>query len=317
MDTRSQGEGRIVALTGYTGFIGGHLAADLAARGWRVRALVRRELPEAGPVELVHGSLGEPAALEALVEGADAVVHLAGAIKGRSRADFMRANADGTGALAAAWHARAPGARFVLVSSMAAREPQLSHYAASKRAAEERLARFDGPWAILRPGAVYGPGDRETLRIFRAAAGPVQPMLNRGAARLTLVHVQDLVRAIAAMLEGGAPGALHEVTDARHEGYGWDELARAAAAALGRRARPVRVPGTAVRLLGRLGDIGGRLGGGAGMLTSQKAREILHPDWGSAAERQVPPDLWRPEIGLEQGFADAVAWYRRAGWLRG
>ncbi len=325
------GGGRLVAVTGITGFIGGHLAGELIRRGWRLRVLVRQmprfpgpRFPEPGlqglagpPVEVVQGSLSDPQALGVLVDGADAIVHLAGAIRGRNRHDFMVANAEGTAALGAAWRAHAPEARFLHLSSMAAREPGLSHYAASKHAAEERLRAVGAAadWRILRPAAVYGPGDRETLRIFRAASAPVQPMLNGGDARLTLIHVTDLVRAIAALLAAGRAWGCHEVTDARHDGYSWDELARAAAAALGRTARPLPVPASVIRALGLVGDAAA-LGGMAGMLTSQKAREILHRDWRSDPASQPPASQWRPEVTLEQGFAEAVAWYRAAGWLR-
>jgi nucleoside-diphosphate-sugar epimerase len=317
----STGGGRLAAVTGVTGFIGSHLAAELARRGWRLRVLVRSmpRLPalEGPPLEVVQGSLSDADALAGLVHGADAVVHLAGAIKGRDRADFMRANAEGTAALAQAWRAHAPEARFVHLSSMAAREPGLSHYAASKHAAEERLQSVagDAGWHILRPAAVYGPGDRETLRIFRAACGPLQPMLNGPGARLTVIHVGDLVQAMAAVLDSDDPPAIHEVTDARHAGYSWAEIARAAAVALERPHRAVSVPGIVIRALGLAGDAVS-LGGVAGMLTSQKAREILHPDWGSDADSQLPALLWQPRIGLEQGFAETVAWYRQAGWLR-
>lgn len=318
---RTSETGRVAAVTGVTGFIGGHLAAELARRGWHVRALVRR-MPRwnrlaPAPVEAVLGSLEDAEALEAFVEGADAVVHLAGAIKGRSGDDFLRANAEGTAALARAWTAQAPEARFLQLSSLAAREPDLSAYAASKRAAEERLAEIGAGrrWLVLRPAAVYGPGDRETLALFRAAAGPVQPMLGKNGARLALVHVRDLVRAIAAALEADLTPACHEVTDHRPEGYAWEEIACAAAHALGRRPRPLRVPAAAVRALGLAGDAAARLGAWP-MLTSGKAREILHGDWGSATERQLPRDLWRPEVALDEGFAEAVAWYREAGWLR-
>lgn len=318
MSIETEGQGRLAAITGVTGFIGGHLAAHLVARGWRVRALARA-MPRGaagGPVELVPGGLWENQSLQALVSGADAVIHLAGAIKGRSREDFMRANVAGTEALAAAWRRHAPEARFMLISSMAARAPELSHYAASKRAAEDRLAAAGaGHWSILRPAAVYGAGDRETLRIFRAAARPWQPMLNGPAARMTMVHVEDLVRAAAAMLEAGAAGACHEVTDARLAGYSWAELAEAAAVAQGRVARPLQVPRTALRLLGGLGDLVSRVGGEGGMLTSQKVREILHPDWSADPARQIPGAVWRPGIPIEEGFARAVAWYRAAGWL--
>lgn len=319
------GEARLVAVTGVTGFIGGHLAAELVRRGWRVRALVR-SMPRwhglaPAPVEAVLGSLEDTGALEALVEGADAVVHLAGAIKGRNDAEFIRANAEGTAALARAWAARAPEARLVHLSSMAAREPGLSPYAASKRAAEEWLAEIgagtgaDGCWHILRPAAVYGPGDRETLSLFRAAAGPVQPMPGGADARLALVHVGDLIRAIGAVLDADLPAGCHEVTDHRPEGYAWEEIACAAAEALGRRARLMRLPALAVRALGLGGDVAARLGARP-MLTSGKTREILHPDWGSTPERQLPSAVWQPRVPIDEGFAESVAWYRASGWLR-
>ena len=319
----------VVAMTGATGFIGCHLAAELARRGWRVRALVR-SMPRwqgfAPPaIEAVLGSLEDAAALEDLVGGAEAVVHLAGAIKGRNGNDFLRANADGTAALANAWAARTPEARFIQVSSLAAREPGLSPYAASKRAAEERLAEIAGRlgsgagWHVLRPAAVYGPGDRETLGLFRAAGGPVQPVLGAPGSRLALVHVTDLVRAIAELIEADAePGSYpgpHEVADHRPEGYSWEEIACAAAEAMGRRPRPVRLPAAAVRALGLAGDAAARLGARP-MLTSGKAREILHADWSSAPERQLPPEIWRPRVALDEGFAGTVAWYRDRGWLR-
>lgn len=315
------GGGRLAAVTGITGFIGGHLAGELTRRGWRLRVLAR-SMPrfpglEGPPAEVVQGSLSDREALRGLIEGADAIVHLAGAIKGRNRRGFMLANTDGTAALAAAWRAHAPDARFLHLSSMAAREPGLSHYAASKHAAEQRLRDIGtgAGWCILRPAAVYGPGDRETLRIFRMAGGVVQPMLNRSDARLTVIHVADLVRAMAAVLEAGQTGASYEVTDARHDGYSWDELARAAALALGRSARPVGVPRMAIRVLGLAGDAAA-LGGLTGMLTSQKVREILHPDWRSDPGSQPPASLWQPGKTLELGFAEAVEWYRAAGWLR-
>ena len=315
---------RLAAVTGITGFIGGHLAGALARRGWRLRALAR-SMPQLSintgpptppPVEIVQGDLADVAALARLVEGADAVIHLAGAIKGRSRADFLRANAAGTAALAQAWRDHTPVSRFLLLSSMAAREPGLSHYAASKAAAEAELRRIGAgaDWCILRPAAVYGPGDRETLRIFRAAAGPVQPMLNGRAARVTAIHVDDVVDAILALAEIGTPGTEFELTDGNINGYSWDELTEAVARATGRAPRPVRVPAALVRAFGLAGDAAARAGL-TGMLTSQKAREILHDDWSSRALAQPPASVWQPRVALADGFAATVQWYREQGWL--
>jgi nucleoside-diphosphate-sugar epimerase len=311
----------VAAVTGGTGFIGGHVIAALAASGWRVRLLLRRMPRLAGtetPVEAVPGRLDEPEALRRLVDGAAAVVHLAGAVSARGPREFMAINRDGTAALAAAWREAAPEARFVLLSSLAARAPAVSPYAASKAAGEAALdaAPARCAAAILRPGAVYGPGDRAALGLLRTAFWPVQPVPAVPAARIALVHARDLAGAVAAFARPDAPGGLFEIADGRPEGHGWRDIVEAACMAAGRRARPVGVPLALLHPLGRLGDLRARLGAAA-MLTSGKLGEIAHGDWAAHAARLAPRTLWAPEIALAQGFAETLAWYRQAGWLDG
>lgn len=308
----------LAAVTGATGFLGPHVLRALDRAGWRLRILARRHPKIEGirePVSVVPGTLAEPDALARLVSGADSVIHLAGAVKARSRADFMAANAEGAARLAAAWRRAAPGARLVHVSSMAAREPELSHYAASKRAGEARIAEAGGEHVILRPAAVYGPGDIETLAIFRAARLPFQPLLAGPEARVCLIHVDDVASAVVAALAALPGGATCELSDARTEGYAWREIADQASRTLGRTARPVQLPRGLVTALGRIGDVTALLGAGTPMLTSQKTREILHSDWSSDRKNQPAPDIWRPTRSIADGFAETVAWYRRHGYL--
>ncbi|MEM6744807.1 MAG: NAD-dependent epimerase/dehydratase family protein, partial [Pseudomonadota bacterium] len=270
-----------VALTGATGFLGGHVLRALQARGRRVRVLVRRWPAVLGPceVEITAGALGDPGALRALVSGVTAVVHAAGAIKGPPER-LARVNVDGTRALAEARRAVAPDARFVHVSTLAARAPELSAYARTKLEAETAVRAAGGELRILRPCAIYGPGDRETLKIFRLADGPVQPMLNHAEARVCLVHVADAAEAIAHAVDAaeGGPDPV-EIADDRREGHAWREIAEAAALALGRRPRPVRIPAPALRMAGLLGDALDALGLAHDAPTSGKMREILQADW--------------------------------------
>ena len=192
---------RLAAVTGATGFVGPHLVAALARRGWKLRLLIRRwtPLPSLAGVEaeIVWGDLSDEASLETLVAGADAVVHAAGLIKARRPAEFDAVNRDGTARLSAL----APDVPFLLLSSLAAREPQLSPYAASKRAAEEVVARRSGPWLAVRAPAVYGPGDRETLAYFKMARNGFALQPDCPDARLSLVHVEDLAEAMALALD--------------------------------------------------------------------------------------------------------------------
>ncbi|MGH8516738.1 MAG: NAD-dependent epimerase/dehydratase family protein [Panacagrimonas sp.] len=318
--TSSAAGSRLVALTGATGFIGLHLVRTLKAAGHRVRLLVRRT-PAAGAwgdatPELVRGALEDERAIDALVTGADAVIHLAGLIKATSRAVFMSVNRDGAASVARRTRALAPSAHFLLVSSLAAREPGLSDYAASKRAGENAAREaFGAPITVLRPPAVYGPGDRETLIFFQLARRKWIPLLGPPEARAAMIHVADLCQLIAALADGPARDAVLTASDARPDGYRWEEVMGAAARAVGNTApRFIRAPVSLLRAVALAGDAG-RLLGSANMLNSQKLRELRHADWAVPPAEQARVEGWAPRFDLDRGFVNAVDGYRAAGWL--
>lgn len=306
----------VAAVTGAAGFLGRRLAPALAARGWRPRVLVRRPPPPGlwgeTAVEVVVGALEDAGAMRALAEGADGLIHCAGLIKARSRADFLAAN--GRGADAAA---RAVGAgRMILVSSLAARAPALSDYAASKRAGEDAARAVLGERLIvMRPPAIYGPGDRETLGLFRLARiSPVMPLPGAPAARLALAHVDDVAASLIERLEGAWTPGTYAIGGARPEGYGWREIVSAAAAAVGRAPVLAPTPAWLIGAAGALAELAARARGAPAIFNRGKARELAHPDW-SVAEAEQAPDRRATHRTLGDGFADTVAWYRREGWL--
>lgn len=312
----------VVAITGATGFIGRCLVEALAQRNWEIRVLVRRAAEaarwEAEGAKPVVGDLDGQVALRALVADADVVIHLAGLIKARSRAALMKVNRDGAAHLAAAVAAHARKARFVHVSSLAARQPQLSGYAASKQAGEQIVRGTLGVRAlVLRPAAVYGPGDRSTLAFFRLALRPWAPLPSTSDARVALIHVADLCSLLVrlAAQPQWAGGETLEAADGHPEGYRWPQILRAIAVAVGNPdIRLTGVPATVLRALAACGDVVQRLGVDS-PLTSQKLRELQFPDWSVKAEDWAHPRGWVPRFGLADGFADAVAGYRAVGWL--
>jgi nucleoside-diphosphate-sugar epimerase len=312
---------RLVAITGGTGFFGRHIVTALATGNWRLRILSRRPISHpqlAGlQMEVVSGDLSDRRALRALVDGADTIVHAAGLIKASSTAAFEAVNVQGTANLARAIEECKVTARVLLVSSMAAREPQLSAYARTKRAGEDVLMavlsrRCD--WTIVRPCVIYGPWDRETLTIFQAVHHRIflRPRID---GRVAVIHAADAAAAIASLCDRGPTGSVFELADERTQGYSWDEIVSAAETAMDAKALAIRLPGLAVRATAAVSLAAARVLRRTPMLTPGKAREILHADWGSRAERQPPRDLWRPAISLLQGFRDTVCWYRDRRWL--
>ena len=305
----------LVAVTGATGFVGSHLVGALARRGWKVRLLIRRwsPLPSLAGVEadIILGDLADGTALARLVDGADAVIHAAGLIKARRPQDFMTVNRDGTARLAAL----SPELPFLLVSSLAAREPLVSPYAASKRAAEEIVAGRPGPWIVVRAPAVYGPGDRETLVYFRTAKRGLALQPNLSDARLSLIHVADLVEALVLALDRQPPSGVYEVDDGREGGYSYADMAAATAAALGRPVRSVRIARSGVLPIAWANSLRNRLGGTVQILTPAKVGEMFHKDWTIHDRRWPKLTGFTPCYDLTRGFAHTIQWYRQHGYL--
>ena len=157
----------ILAITGGTGFVGASTIDRALATGHQVRALTRRAQPSRRGVTWVTGALDDDDALARLVEGGNAVLHIAGVVNA-DRAGFVAGNIEGTRAMLAAT-AQAGIARYIQVSSLSAREPALSIYGWSKAEADALVMASDHDWTVVRPSAVYGPGDMEMRDLFRAA----------------------------------------------------------------------------------------------------------------------------------------------------
>ena len=299
-----------VAVTGATGFVGCALREEAARRGVTLRALTRREQPETPGIEWVPGDLHDHAALAKLVEGTEAVIHVAGVVNTPDPMGFHLGNVEGTGALIAA--ARAVGARrFLFVSSLAAREPQLSKYGESKHHAEALVAASGLDWTVVRPPAIYGPRDREIFEMFRAARWGVLPM---PAGRASVIHVDDLARLLLALLPGG-PAVKHRVfepDDGRPGGWSHADRAGELGVAVGRK---VFVPQLSKGLLTGAARLDRLVRGDKARLTLDRVGYMAHPDWVSAPEHAVPPEFWTPWIETREGLKAAAQWYREAGWL--
>jgi uncharacterized protein YbjT (DUF2867 family) len=300
-----------IALTGGTGFVG-QAVVELACRqGVPLKALARREQAPCDGVEWVRGDLADREALARLVDGADAVLHVAGVVNAHDPMGFHLGNVTGTEALIEA-SLLAGVQRFVFVSSLAAREPGLSRYGQSKRHAEELVQTSTLDWTIVRPPAIYGPRDREILELFRSASrwGMV-PMPPPG--RASIIHVEDLARLLLSL-----PGAesisqrIFEPDDARASGWSHRELAEAIGLAVGRRVWAPHVPGPVMRAAARLDRL---LRGNQAKLTPDRVGYMTHPDWVSRADKAPPAHLWKAEIPTPEGLTSTAGWYREQGWL--
>lgn len=304
--------GDLVALTGATGFVGQAVLLAAARVNLDVCALTRRKQRLRGGVDWVNGDLADTDALKRLMAGASAVIHIAGVVNAPDAAGFDAGNLQGTLRVIEAAHAMGVS-RIVHVSSLAAREPDLSMYGASKLRGE-KLVRASGlDWTVVRPPAVYGPRDTELLEMFRLARRGIVPLPPDG--RLSIIHVADLAELLLALLPSGeeVTHQTFEPDDGEPGGWTHVQLAQAIGAALGRRIRPLPL---SPRVVGWAARADRLLRGKKAKLTPDRARYICHPDWTVGEGLMPPPALWRPRIDTREGLHATAAWYREHGWLK-
>jgi uncharacterized protein YbjT (DUF2867 family) len=299
-----------LGLTGATGFVGSHLLTAARAAGHPVRALTRGPRPPEEGVTWIDGALDRPASLANLCEGADAVVHVAGLINAPDRAAFDIVNVAGTAHMIDA--VRAAGLRrFIHISSLAAREPGLSDYGASKARSEQLVAASGLDWTIVRPPAVYGPGDRETFELFKMAKRGLVALPPKG--RFSVIHVDDLAGLILTLLDAPASlGETYEPDDGREGGWEHRHFARTLGRLFDKRATTVAMPKLVMQGAAQVDRLVRR---SKAKLTPDRVRYFCHPDWVAAAERKVPAELWTPAIRTPTGLKVTADWYRAQGWL--
>jgi nucleoside-diphosphate-sugar epimerase len=305
----------VIALTGATGFVGQAVLEAALAAGYAVRALTRRTQPERANVEWVGGALGNTASLAELVKGAEATIHVAGVVNAPDAAGFEAGNVTGT--LNLIETAILKGVRrFVHVSSLSAREPELSAYGASKAKAEKLLMSSTLDWTIVRPPAIFGPNDKEMLELFRAARWGVMPMPREG--RASLIHVEDLARLLVALVPGdgrvvgSVSGRVFEPDDGKPQGWDHYETALAIGWAMGKRPRVI---GLSAAMLARVARLDKFLRGPRAKMTLDRAAYFSHPDWVVSPEATVPATLWQPRIETREGLKATAQWYRERKWL--
>jgi dihydroflavonol-4-reductase len=322
-----------VLVTGATGFTGSHLARALASRGYRVRGLQRdaSRKSDVPGIEGMIGDLRDPAALAKAVEGMNVVYHIAAIYRqaGVSRDVYRAVNATAAGRIVEA--AAAAGVGRVVHCSTVGVHGDIEHPPANEDAPlkpgdiyqdtkleGERLAREAGARlgidvTVVRPSGIYGPGDRRLLKLFRGVARRRWVTLGRGKIYYHLTYIDDLVEGFR--LCGEHPSAANQTYIlAGGEVTTLNELVAMVADVAGVKPPAVHLPVWPFWMAGALCEaVCAPLGlepplyrRRVDFFTKSRAFDI------SRAQRDLG---YAPQVGLRDGIARTLAWYRTHGWL--
>jgi nucleoside-diphosphate-sugar epimerase len=299
-----------LAITGGTGFVGAEVLHQAIKAGWSVKALTRRPQTEQPHITWINGTLDDQQALQTLCIGADAIIHIAGVTNTPDRSGFINGNVTGTQNIVTA--AIAAGVkRFIHVSSLSAREPQLSDYGWSKLEGERCVTDSVLDWTIIRPPGVFGPGDVDHLDLFKSAKWGIIPLPPKG--QISEVYVRDLAQLLLALPH--APETIrqsYDADDGKTGGWTHEEFAQAIARAMGKKAVPLHLPAIIVKLGARLDRI---LRKDQAKLTPDRASYLCHPNWAIDPQRRPPATVWTPATDTHGALAETVAAYKKIGWL--
>ena len=295
---------KTVALTGGTGFIGSTLLNFLLSAGFSVHSLSRNvRSRHASPLlHQIMGDLHDPDSVKQLIQQAEVVIHCAGRVRGRSENEFIADNVNTTRVLLNAVSNQDNIRHLIYISSLAAREPSLSHYSASKKLAEDVIQGHAlKSWTIIRPPAVYGPGDRELRPLFDWMRRGILWVPGCTTNRFSLLHSEDLARLVVQLvINPNSNENIIEPDDGRKHAYQWPDIQNIGSKLFCRRVRSVVLRPVILESAARANVVFSKISGTSPMLTPGKVRELLHTDWVSNPDRSAKE--WQPEIGFEDGL---------------
>ena len=248
-----------IAITGGTGFVGGHLAAALSERGHDAVVLSRgidmrpwaQSVLSLPGVTFARVSTGDRAGLVSAFTGCDAVAHCAGINREIGSQTYESVHIRGTSNVVRAAE-EAGVRRIALLSFLRARPDCRSPYHESKWEAEKLVRATDLEWTVLKPGMMFGRGDHMLDHLSHAIyTFPI--FLGIGPRRVRPLAVDDLVNILlAALVEGGLPHKTVGVVGPAEIGF--DDAARLVAEVIGIKRPSFRAPLAFHRLLARLAE---------------------------------------------------------------
>ncbi len=334
-----------ILITGASGFIGSFLVEHALEQGYDTWAAVRRTSSRKylrdSRTHFIELDLGDDDTLHAQFaahtteHGAfDAVIHAAGATKCLRVEDFFAVNAEGTRRLAeqlTATGALRKDGRFVFISSLSVWGPvhekdrqaicdddtprPNTAYGNSKLLAESYLAQIPGlNYVVLRPTGVYGPRERDYFIMARSIARHIDFAAGFRPQVLTFIYVRDLVQAAFLALTRGKRGAGYFLSDGGlYSSRTFSDLLQAELGV--KRVLHFTAPLWLLHAVCYVSGKAAKTAGKASTLNMDKYRIMCQRNWRCDISPACHDLGYRPQWPLPRGVQEAVAWYRKEGWL--
>jgi nucleoside-diphosphate-sugar epimerase len=318
-----------VLVIGASGFIGTHIVKYAVSQKHQVVAGVRKssdtsqlqKLQVPSTVFSYHsGELlaKEMEELKQLYGTFDLIIHNAGLTKAFDPKKLFETNQLLTVKLASLVQKLgllSPKGKFVYVSSLAARGPYgvlkpVTNYGRSKLLAEEQLLKMSLPVVIVRPTAVFGPGDSAFLKLFKAINRNIAPLLAKPTQKLTFIFARDLARLLVDYAPAQPDKTIIAATDGKN--YTPGELYSCIGDSIKKKPLTIRIPSFIMMPYAHANEFFAKILKGQPVLTPEKMNELT-ADWAIAAGDVTPKDFIF--TSLRDALKESAEHYRQNGLL--
>jgi len=322
----------IIAITGANGFVGNNLCKHFLAKGYEVKALIRKtastaSLPASAKVFLLN--YDDKQHMGEILKDCDVLVHNAGKTKARTHYEMLKANCGITEDLISVLNTLQKPLHFIYISSQAVAGPvtgnnplseenppnPISCYGKSKLAAETVIqAKCRTPWTIVRPCSVYGCGDRDFLSLFKMVKSGLAVQIGKQDKLLNMIHVSELAEFLElCVVNPQAKGQIFAASDGKI--YTQREVVLTIAKVLNKKPLRIVIPLWLAKQFFYTGHLIGLVSKRAVVLNREKMKEILADGWLSSPQKAQALLNWNPEANLTKHLKETAECYQKLGWL--
>ena len=330
-----------ILITGSSGFIGSFLVEEAMREGLQVYAGVRAssnlEFLQHPNIELLKLNLFSEDDLKKTFTDFDAkqgafeyIIHNAGVTQARTKEEFYEVNFRYTKNLVNALNACGmPIKKLILISTLATYGPSatfkpiqledneqpLSAYARSKMMADRWLSSHANfPFIILKPTAVFGPRDKDFLRLLKMINSGFEFSIGKRGQMISLIYVKDFARAAIMLLNTSVDKKTFLISD--RLAYSKDELNEVIGAQLQKKTIKINLPLKPLRLAIKAYEKLLVSLGSLPFLHSEKLDEITAANWVCYSD-----PIWQvlnstPQFTLHRSIEETILWYKKNGWLK-
>lgn len=321
-----------IAITGANGFVGNALCNHFLARGFAVKALVRKSAtPHYIPSEaqVCVADYNNPTGLINLLEDCDCIIHNAGKTKALTHTEMLKANLGVTESILTAINTLTHPIRLIYISSQAVAGPvegnnplpesaepnPVSSYGRSKLAAEQAIMqKCRQPWTIVRPCSVYGCGDKDFLSLFKMVKAGFAVQIGKQDKLLNMIHSSELASFLElCVLSPLAENQIFYATDGNT--YTQSQVVLSIAKALNKKPLRIVIPLWLTKQAFYTGHLYGVVFRRSVLINREKMKEILAPGWLSSVDKATELLNWKPQANLDKHIKETAECYRKSGWL--